>query len=479
MRRFLLALLFLSARSALAQQPTGPRVTPSSSIVRGVVTDSLAHSPLAGALVQLVSSESTAAFGRTEVADSTGAFAFADVPSGRYTIGFYHPMLDSLGIEPLLHAVTVSNQSVVRANLGIPGPDRLRASVCGDSPTQAAGAVVIGVVRDAHTGAPLADANVVGEWFDIAFGAGGMTRTLVRRVATTRETGWFALCNTPTSGTMSLLASRQADSTDVVEVQVPPFGFVRHELLLGAARTVTAPSLPTDSSRTDSIPLPPRRMHVGDGRLSGTVVSSVNGRPLVNAQVGIVNGPQTRTNERGQWTIVDAPPGTRALETRAVGYYPQRQTVVVADGAPPIRLALLTFQSVLDTLKVTANYSRYNDLAGFRNRLRTGMGRYVTSADIVRRRPIVVTDVLRGMLGLYFDSTSLDEQIQMKGVFSERCTPNVYLNSMLMNGLTAGEVDGLVSPKNILGIEVYSPTNAPPQFQPGLSGCGSIVIWSK
>src|SRR5207237_5782187 len=83
--------------------------------VRGVVRDSIAGTPLAGAVVQLVAADNPARFGLTTISDSLGRFTLNDVPHGRYTIGFFHPMLDSLGIEPPLRELYVDGAQPVRA----------------------------------------------------------------------------------------------------------------------------------------------------------------------------------------------------------------------------------------------------------------------------------------------------------------------------------------------------------------------------
>jgi hypothetical protein len=48
-----------------------------------------------------------------------------------------------------------------------------------------------------------------------------------------------------------------------------------------------------------------------------------------------------------------------------------------------------------------------------------------------------------------------------------------------MRELTADDIDGWVAPDEVAGIEVYMQGTVPAQFQPGLSDCGSIVIWTK
>jgi hypothetical protein len=339
--------------------------------------------------------------------------------------------------------------------------------------------VVIGIVRDARDGAPAAGVTVLGDWLELSFGPAGIVRRVPTVIFTTGENGWFALCNVPSPGTMTLLASRGAESTDRIEVQVPAEGFLRRELYLGPARTViagdTAQRGGTPASRS-------RRLHAGDGRLRGTVVAAVGGKPLSGARVGIPDGPQTRANDRGEWTLVDAPAGTRMLEVRAIGYYPERRPVDVVADAAPIRAALSTLEAVLDTVRVVATRLGGFAGSGFAERRRSsGTGHFLTPDDVARRRPIVTSDLFRTVPGVYVERGDFgDPGISMRGIFTERCSPALYLDGQHMQLLGADLIDDLVHPDELAGIEIYTAGMAPPQFQPALSGgCGSIVIWSK
>ena len=438
-----------------------------SALVFGVVYDSVAGRPLTGAMVQLVADDSLANIGRTIVADSIGRFTFSDVPVGRYTIGFFHPMLDSLGLEPLLRTVAITGGTAVRADLAIPSPARLRTAICGASTAQNSGAVLIGSVRDASGHAPVAGVTVIAEWVELTFGAGGMTRRLPRRIATTRESGWFSICNVPGPGLVMLMASRGADSTAMIEVQVPASGLHRRELYLGAARITAG----VDSARP---------IHVGEGRLSGSVRATNDGRPLAGAQVGIVGGPQTRADARGEWTLRNAPPGTRLLEVRAVGYYPERRAVDIVDRVAPLQVALATFKSVLDTMKINASRTVDQNLIGFHERRRSSVGRFLSPRDIAVRQPFVTSEIFRAVPGLFLDRTmDAEEKVMMRGLFEARCEPAIFINGQWMNGLTSGDLDGFIRPNDIAGIEVYMAGQVPAQFQPGLAGCGSLVFWTK
>ncbi|HET7187098.1 MAG TPA: carboxypeptidase regulatory-like domain-containing protein [Gemmatimonadaceae bacterium] len=446
-----MAALALLAGMAGAQTPDTVRRSLGATI-SGVVHDSLARAPLPGAMVQLVSADSAAHSGRTAIADSLGRFAISGVPDGHYMLGFFHPMLDSLGMEPPLRDVVVAGQQPVTADLAIPSPSRLRAAICGPVAPSAPGAAIVGVVRDARDNATIAGATVTGEWLELSFTSAGVVHRRPRLTATTTESGWFAICNVPNPGNVALVASRGMDSTDRIEVQVPAEGFLRRELYVGPARAVR--------------------------RLSGIVVTSADWTPLAGARVSISDGPRTVANARGEWTLVDAPAGTRMLQVLAVGYYPERRRVDVVSGAPPVRVELSTVRAVLDTIKVTAIRMSAPNLEGFRKRQRTTAGRFITPEDIARRQPLATGDLFRTMQDLSLDERAVGPKtILMRGGIGW-CAPGVYVDDHFMRDLTLDDINAIVQPREVGGIEIYTEASAPPQFQ-RMDGCGSIVIWTK
>ena len=479
MRFGLLVPLMLFAQIGVAQVPVATNRPRGGATVSGVVRDSIARSPLTGAMVQLVAVSGTAPLVRAAVSDSLGRFALDDVPEGRFALGFFHPMLDSLGIEAPLREVSVDGNRPVRVDLAIPSPARLRAAICGSRSVGDSGAVLVGFVRDAERGRPVAGVTVTGEWLEISFRKDGMLRRVPRVVATTGENGWFAMCNVPSDGTMAIVASRGADSTDVINVDVPARGFLRRELFLGPARTV----LTGDTSRRGDASAPAsRRMHVGNGLLTGTVESIVGRKPLAGAQVRIADGPVTRANDRGEWTLANAPAGTRMLEVRALGYYPERRRVDVVAGAPPLLISLSTLKTVLDTVRILASRRVYDrDRNGFQQRQRSGIGRYLTPEDISRHRPNATSDLFRLVAGvrLEYNPNGMERNIVVRGNTADWCTPAVFIDGQQLRGITADDLDVWVRPDDIKGIEIYAGLGAPLQYQEAQSGCGSILIWTK
>jgi hypothetical protein len=483
--RFLL-FAFLVALPVVAQEPDSASQVPTGSVT-GVVYDSIAGVPLEGATVQLVAVGEGASGGHSVLTDSLGRYTASGVMPGRYLLGFFHPVLDSLGVDAPAREVVVPAAGIVHADLSVPGSKRLRGAVCGEDVPGDSSALVVGTVRHARSGAPVYGAKVAAEWLELSFTSRGVLRRTPTLAATTGENGWFALCGVPAGGSIVLLAAHDADSTDRVEVQVPANGFLRRDLYLGEAMAV----VPGDSaqsadgvSQADSAAKAAMSAHVahplrkGEGRLRGTVLAATGGRPLGGAQVSIVDGPVTRTNDRGEWTLEQLPMGTRMLEVRAVGFYPQRRPVQVVFGAPPVRLALSTMKSVLDTIRVTA---RISDPAsnGFEQRRRSGMGHYLSAREVATRSSVFTSSVFRTVQGLRMERDATgNTHLYQRGAFGW-CQPDVYLNGHYIAGATADDIDSWVLPEAVTGIEVYDESMVPPQFQRALTGCGSVLIWSK
>jgi hypothetical protein len=467
--RYLPLALGLLCAAPLAAQQAATGAT-----IRGVVTDSVAGRPLGEATVQLVQI-GAAADARTATTDVAGRFSFADVPAGRYALGFLHPVLDSLGLEPIARKVQVAGQGEVRADLAIPAPARLRSAFCGAE--GGTGGMVMGFVRAAEGGAPVQGATVSGEWMELSIGGGGMSRRMARRTATTAENGGFLLCDVPRPGTIILAVSRGDQGTDRIEAEVPASGFLRRELFLGEARIAAR----ADTGRPgDTVP-PRPRPRTGPGRLSGTVLAADGGRPLPGAQVSVLHGVPTRADANGEWTLTGAPSGTRVLEVRATGYYPVLRVVDIADGTRPVRVTMSRLAAMLDTLRVTARSGGRAARAGFDERRRSlGVGRFITAEDIARRHALVISDVLDRVPGLArAQGADGGEVLLMRSAFGDSCAPTVYIDGLMMRALAGADIDVLVRAEDVGAIEVYSESQVPPQFQDPLSGCGSIVLWRK
>lgn len=498
--RFALYLPLLALALLCASPAAGQPTPPTGATIRGAVVDSLtgtAGIPLADATVQLVAVNAPTPYTRTVTSDAAGGFAFTDVPAGRYLIGFLHPVLDSLGLEQIRRTISVAGKDM-RVDLAIPPPVRARYAYCDAGADGQTGGVIIGFVRAAHGRAPESDATVTGEWLELSLSGGRVVHRTVRRSATTGSDGGFALCDLPTPGTVLLRASRGASNTDRIEIDVPAYGFLRRDLYLGEERLAERAD---SAAAPDSLP-GGSVVRTGPGRLRGTVVMSGADWPVPGAEVAVVEGETVQAGARGAWTLSDVPSGTRLIEVRAPDYFPKRIAVDIIDGAPPVQLAVSRYAGVLDTLHVVAQARSSLATSGFEYRQRaSGTGRFLSAVDIARRRPWYTSDLFDMIPGLQRDRAT--DTFTMRAPFGDGwCVPAVFINGMMMRGLSADQVDMvapvsqaelpptrdprdgqidinlLVRPGEIVAMEVYT-LAVPPQFQDPMSGCGSIVFWTK
>ncbi len=489
MRQMLVLNLAVAALVALRAVPGDAQAAR----VHGVVHDSLVGAPMAGAWVQLVAVGRQATRARTVISDSLGRFAFEGLADGRYLIGFFHPVLDSLGIEAPLRQVAVRRGRSVQALLGTPSAERLRAAICASNANGPTGGTVLGVVRDAQSRTALSGATVAGEWMEMTLRRGGaMTRRRGRLDAVTAENGWYALCDVPARGTLFLHAARERDSTDVLELPMPASGFLRRDLFIGPSRLVVI-----DDSAAEDSTLSVRRARVGRARLSGTIVSANGGRPLTGVLLRIGDNPPVRTDDRGAFTLTEAPHGSRMLEVRAVGYAPLRLAVDVVNDAAPVTLMLTPSTMMLDTVRVVVARAADRRDSGFAERRRSGAGTYLDAQQIARRGAFATSDIFRQLRGLRigYDYDTLetdanpnalsemnqlsDRRVLMRGISGNWCEPALWFDGALIPELSVDALDAWAPTARLFAIEVYSEATVPPQYQRSRSGCGAILFWTR
>jgi len=445
--------------------------------VSGIVTDSVAKAPLGKAVIQLVFMESLAASVRTAESDSMGRFIIHDVPPGRYLLGFIHPLLDSLGLQPKPSVVVVDGLRAIRADLGIPSGKTLRTGFCGASPGKDLNAVILGTVRYARGGAPADSVHVIAQWSEITIEQGRMQRGIARREIITPSSGWFAVCDAPSGGTVSVHATKGRDSTDAIDITVPDDGFFRQDLYFGEARIAVGgqASLPGDSLSLTSAP-----MLTGDGQLSGIVIALDGKRRLEGARVGIRNGSQTRSDAQGGWRLSGVPTGTRTLDVRALTFAPYSHAVDVVDGAAPVVVSMTSLKSLLDTVRIIATRSGNRHRFEFMQRKRSsGSGRFITEEEIAARQPFYTSDLFRNVPNVItVRGQGGDEYIAMRGQRGQLCGPKLFLNGMSLRGFSAGDINSMIRSNELFGVEIFRGTFSPLAFL-DYDGCGSVLFWTR
>lgn len=458
--------------------PTGATVTPlpqrpAGAIplarLRGVVLDSTNMQPVIGATIQIVASNDPARV-RSAAADSLGFYRVDSLPLGLYLVGLLHPQVDRLGLEGSTMTVQIADTGDVRLDLGLPSVATLLAMRCreaGDLPS----GMFLGTVRRA-SGAPLTSSGRVrAQYLEATIGPTGVTRRFPARFGDIDAVGRFTVCGVPGDATLTVRAYAGGDSSGVVELRMPANGLLLRDLVVGQPQRVDLPA----SSASER----PRTVLRGSGRVRGIVRDSA-GRPLVGARIAHGDGAVEATSSAGgQFVLEGLPGGSRMIETRAVGFQPQRTIVDIVDSAEvSAAVSMEAVAPLVDTVRVTAD--RFSQqMIGFENRRKMGFGYFLDDEAISRRNATFMADLLRTTPGLtVVPGANGRDQVLMRGVSGAgRCAPNVFLNGV-NTPVPDGVLETLVRPSEIRAVEVYPGTGSVPLEFQGRNGCGSIVIWT-
>jgi hypothetical protein len=463
----------VAARPVASQPP--PRPT---AVVSGVVYDSIVRHTIAGATVEIVSADDPAARPLTAVSDAAGRYTVPGVPFGSYLAGFFHPALDTLGLETAPRRVNVS-ASEQRVDLATPSARTVMATICPAGTASDSTGLMIGHVRSTEEQGPVAGASVVVEWSETIVDMLGLRERNLQVTGQSAEPGWFAICGLPADVVVQARASSGADSSGYVEVEVPANGLRHVSFFVGGASRITLPVEDTVAGRT-AIPETALR---GRARLTGTVVD-YNGKPVINAHA-LVWGTKldAATNERGAFSLDGLPGGTHTLEIRVIGYIPVTSVVQLAESRPATaNIVLAKAAEILPTVTVRGEMVFSRNLAEFERRRRSGFGSYRTSADIARRGPNVkLSQLLQDVLGVRVDRRGGQSIVTMQrgattGIGRASCVPSLYVDGMLDR---LGDYDAYYA-EEIAGLEVYARESTRPfEFIDPQNPCGVVAIWTR
>jgi hypothetical protein len=301
-----LALTALVARLGCAQVVAGAAER-ASATVTGVVYDSLAHAPLAGAEVQLVREGAPGERTLFEATtDSRGRFAIANVAPGPYTAGFLHSLLDTLGVvAPVVH-VTLEPGRATDLPLGVPSLTTFARALCHLESVPNSATLWVGTVRDAATRGPRPGAAVSVQWAETDITRGGIYKVQRTGMVQSGEDGRFTVCNAPAEASLFVRAAEGRDTSGVVLMRLQEQRLVARDLLVGRSEPVQPEStIVVDGTRR--VLAVPRR---GPARLEGTVRAST-GSPLAGTRVRVAGASDSAVaGSDGSFRLAGLPAGS-------------------------------------------------------------------------------------------------------------------------------------------------------------------------
>ena len=140
-----------------------------------------------------------------------------------------------------------------------------------------------------------------------------------------------------------------------------------------------------------------------------------------------------------------------------------------------------TLKSVLDTVRITASRVFSADRNGFYRRQKTGNGRYFDSNQIAKIHPFETSDLLARVPSLRLTQIGVDDRTALMRSFAGGyCQPSFFIDGMLMRSMSVRDLDVMVNPDEVQGMEIYtSVLGIPPEFLTGLGNCGAVVVWTQ
>lgn len=226
-------------------------------------------------------------------------------------------------------------------------------------------------------------------------------------------------------------------------------------LLLAAAQSARAQGQPhfgvIEGVVTDSALVP-----LGDATVS-----------LLASNVRVVTGPN------GRFQIRDLRPGAYIAIVRRIGYEAASLSVQIAAGdslRPSI--TLLRASTKLDTVAIHGE-RRTAPMQQFEDRRKLGCGHFITQAEIEKRNPVALSDMLHTIPSVLVDPGGLIHNMRQNG-----CPFNIFVDGVK---LPIGSIDNTAVPKDVAGIEIYmGAATIPFQYKsPSGSFCGVILLWTR
>ena len=437
-------MLALTVRAAEAQ-----------ATIVGTVVDSLrAVGPLRGATVVIPE------LSRYVTTDSLGRFRIEGVPSGRYTMTFLHPLLDSLDIAAEVVPVSVPAAGTLTARLATPSPPALVWLVC-RAASDSFPAMIIGHVRDAADGQLVTGARIDVMWSEIILGRESVDRRTIRAAAETRASGAFVLCGVPPDARLEVGVSAGDRVSGPLTITLAGSVFERIELTVGSRSQV--------------------------GRVSGVVVDGA-GRAVRGALVRVAGGTglPVRSDSGGAFVLDGVAAGTQELDVRGYGFWPATERMSVPSGGAKTTRIILRGGGERKAvprgdISLVAG-SVPDDPSGFEDRRFAGLGHFITGADLEQKPARTLNDVFKRAPSVHLREVARHRMAALRDRAGEYCTPSFFVNGLPwragIRGFAQSEIESVVASRDLRGVEVYTAQVIPRNFD-RRDGCGSIVLWTR
>ena len=220
------------------------------------------------------------------------------------------------------------------------------------------------------------------------------------------------------------------------------------------------------------------------GSIEGFVRDSA-GHPLEQAQLWVLNHvtrARIITDTTGSYRIPGVDVGTARLFARRVGFVVETLSVRVAAGRTSrVDLVMLAMPATLATEYVSADPT-LGKMGPFNRRMSRGVGSFVTRAEIEKRQPASISELLRTLPGVSISQRMAGEpqpvhmQRSVNSSLQSTCVVQIYVDGQPYPN---GNLDDF-APLTLEGVEVYrSASEIPADFRTRDATCGLVALWTR
>jgi hypothetical protein len=220
---------------------------------------------------------------------------------------------------------------------------------------------------------------------------------------------------------------------------------------------------------------PPR---AADHTVKG-IVTDTAGQPIAGVEIVLTSAADgartTRSGSDGRFELRGLRAARAVVRARRLGYAADTLRLRT-DDVRPLALVLRVVAADIDAIVVTGRGDESNArLTEFyeHKRLKNRFGYFFERAEIERRGPTHLSELLRQLRGVHLSpSGGIGNKVLLRG-----CRPMVWLNGLRVPD---AEVDEVAHPDEVAGLEVYtSMVGMPARFVDMVGKCGAVVIWTR
>lgn len=436
MRRLSLIAALLSV-SALSS-PAAAQAT-----LRGVLIDSLrSGGPVEGASVVLMGAN------RRATTERGGHFEFSDLAPGQYTVAYWAPWLDSLGLPALQRQVELRGSRTETITLSTPSPATVQRAVCGDVLSDEQG-ILIGEVRDSD-GNPGAGVGVFARWLETVIQGREVAQGTMAAADTATAAGSYVLCGVPLNDEFTLRA-------------VGARGVGSGELLVKAGASIARRDIVVGAAGATL-------------RVTGRVVRE-NGEPIAGATVLVAgdSSQSVRSDSSGRFALPAMARRSSQLIVRSLGYVPLVRSIDPFDSQLDLDdVPLEVAPRELATVTITGEAMTASQAQFEARRERAAGGVFVDEARLKELGVVSSVNIATTNPRVAVQNTRNGPMLMMRRG-SEFCRPRFFIDGYDFRDITADEENSFL--RVAKRVEMYTANNAPSQFN-DFNGCGAIVIWT-